>query len=99
MALDVQVPAPRRPGDGRAPALCGLLRAGEVIADLTATTFCDSSGIAALLRASREAEILGRDLRLAVRPAGAVSRVLELTGPVPGLRLFGSVREAAGGRR
>jgi anti-sigma B factor antagonist len=84
---------------GVAAVLCGQLRAGGVIADLTTTTFCDSSGIAALLRANGEAEILGRDLRLAVRPAGAVFRVLELTGLAAELRLFGSVREAAGGRR
>jgi anti-anti-sigma regulatory factor len=84
MALDVQVPAPRPPGDASVPAgqpggaavfvlpaeidiansagvaaaLCGLLRAGAVIADLTSTTFCDSSGIAALLRASSVREAI-----------------------------------------
>ena len=68
MTLDAQVPAPRRPEDGRVPA-------------------------------SGEAEILGRHLRLAVRPAGAVCRVLELTGLAAPLRLFGSVREAVGSRR
>ena len=41
----------------------------------------------------------GRDLRLAVRPAGAVFRILELTGLAAQLRLFGSVREVVRGRR
>ena len=65
-----------------------------VIADLTATMFCDSSGTVALLRASRDAVALGGELRLAVSPAGQVSRVLELTGFAAQLRLYASVAEA-----
>ena len=68
-----------------------------VIADLTATMFCDSSGTVALLRASREAAALGVELRLAVSPVSQVSRVLELTGFASQLRLFPSVAEATAG--
>jgi anti-sigma B factor antagonist len=51
-----------------------------VIADLTATRFCDSSGLQQLLLAHRRAAAAGAQLRLAVLPGGPVSRVVELTG-------------------
>ena len=68
-----------------------------VIADLTATMFCDSSGTVALLRASREAAGVGGEIRLAVPPAGQVARVLELTGFASQLRLFPSIAAATAG--
>jgi anti-sigma B factor antagonist len=51
-----------------------------VIADMTSTTFCDSSGVHAIMHAYETAA--GRDvqLRLAVSSATSVRRVLELIG-------------------
>ena len=48
-----------------------------VIADMTATTFCDSSGISMLVRAHKQAAANGTELRLVV-PATAVLRSLAL---------------------
>jgi anti-sigma B factor antagonist len=53
--------------------------ATRVIADMTATTFCDSAGIAALVRVVQQATARGSGLRLAAS-APAVTRVLALTG-------------------
>ena len=54
--------------------------AGPLIADLTDTTFCDSSAINALLRANTRAVALGRRLYAAVPPGGVVRKVFEITG-------------------
>ena len=48
-----------------------------VIADMTATTFCDSSGIGMLVRAHKQAAANRAELRLVV-PAPAVLRSLTL---------------------
>ena len=48
-----------------------------VIADMTATTFCDSSGISMLVRAHKQAAANGAELRLVVLSA-AVLRALTL---------------------
>jgi len=48
-----------------------------VIADMTATTFCDSSGISMLVRARKQAAANGTQLRLVV-PSTAVVRILTL---------------------
>jgi anti-sigma B factor antagonist len=50
---------------------------GVVIADMTATAFCDSLGIKKLLAAHYQASDLGCQLRLAL-PGGQVLRVLKL---------------------
>jgi anti-sigma B factor antagonist len=62
-------------------ALLSALNAGApgLIVDLTATTFLDSAGVTALVRASRRASASGAALRLAVT-APAVLRVLSLVG-------------------
>ena len=51
-----------------------------VVAGLTATTFCDSSGLRYLLLAYERAGASGMQLRFAVPPGGPVQRALELTG-------------------
>ncbi|GGQ73645.1 STAS domain-containing protein [Couchioplanes azureus] len=51
----------------------------EVVADLSAVTFCDSSGIAALDRAYGEGLRRGTVFRITA-PRSSVRRVLELTG-------------------
>lgn len=50
-----------------------------VIADLTATRFCDCAGLRHLLLASRQAAAAGAQLRLAILPDGPIGRVVELT--------------------
>jgi anti-sigma B factor antagonist len=67
-----------------------------VIADLSATTFCDSSGLTALLKASQTAAARGGELRLAAcRPA--VTRLLALTGMHDVLHVFAGLAEAGAG--
>lgn len=61
--------------------ICAAFRPGiTVIADLTATTFCDTSGVRHLLLADERARAGQVELRFAVSPAGSVTRVLGLTG-------------------
>jgi len=50
-----------------------------LIVDMTATTFCDSAGMNAVLRAYKRASAAGTELRL-VMPAPAVRRVFTVTG-------------------
>jgi anti-sigma B factor antagonist len=68
-----------------------------VIADLTATSFCDTSGIRALLQAHEQAAARGAQLRLAIPPGGSVRRVLELTGIGRVLSLYPGLDEAIAG--
>jgi anti-anti-sigma factor len=67
--------------DVRGQIIAAALRPGVsiVIADLTATTFCDSMGARAFVQAHQRAARNGTELRL-LRPARAVMRVLELLG-------------------
>jgi anti-sigma B factor antagonist len=50
-----------------------------ITADLAHTTFCDSAGIHAIVRANRQARSRGAELRLVIGES-PVNRVLELTG-------------------
>ena len=68
-----------------------------VIADLTSTSFCDSSGLQHLIRASDKAAANGTELRLAISPGGAVSRIFELTGISQRLPVYPSTQLAASG--
>ncbi|MEU2655086.1 STAS domain-containing protein [Streptomyces sp. NPDC007325] len=52
---------------------------GPVVADLAALTFCDSSGVSALLRLYQHLSARGRPLRLAAVPR-TVQRLFALTG-------------------
>jgi anti-sigma B factor antagonist len=65
-----------------------------VIADLTSTSFCDSSGVHAILRAHERAAARDTALRLAVSPGGSVRRVLELTGTTIIVPVYSTVAEA-----
>jgi anti-sigma B factor antagonist len=67
--------------DGLRDALLGALNAGAVglVVDMTATTFCDSSGITAITRAVRRAASTDATIRLALTSA-PVLRVLNLVG-------------------
>ena len=56
-----------------------LASAAMVIADLTATTFCDCSGVRVLVLAQEQAAATGIELRLVV-PSAGVRRTFALTG-------------------
>lgn len=68
-----------------------------VIADLTSTSFCDSSGVHAIMHAHERAAARDVGLRLAVSPGGSVRRVLQLTGADHIMPVFASVQEAIQG--
>ena len=64
-----------------------------VIADMTATTFCDSSGISMLVRAHQQAAANNTQLRLVV-PSAAVLRALTLVGMDDLLPIYPSLSQA-----
>ena len=78
--------------------LCAALRPGVrvVIADLTATTFCDVAGVRGLARARNYATAINAEIRLAVRP-GPVRRVLAIVSPGGQFLIYSSVSEATAG--
>lgn len=53
--------------------------AGTLIVDMSATTFCDSAGVNALVRTLKRATASGTGMRLVVS-THAVRRVLDITG-------------------
>jgi anti-sigma B factor antagonist len=53
--------------------------AATLIVDMGGTTFCDSAGVNALVRAHKRATANGSELRLVIS-APAVQRVLDITG-------------------
>jgi len=65
-----------------------------VIADMTSTSFCDSAGVHAIMRAHERAATRDVVLRLAVSPGGSVRRVMQLTGAVLLMPMYLSVQEA-----
>jgi anti-anti-sigma factor len=67
--------------------------ASLVIADMSATTFCDSAAVTALVRAARKANASGTGLRLATS-APAVTRVLAITGVDQLIDIYPSVAAA-----
>jgi anti-sigma B factor antagonist len=67
--------------------------AALLVADLSKTTFCDSSGISALARSFRRAQASGGEMRLAVSTP-AVHRVLALTGVDRLIDIYPSVTAA-----
>ena len=67
--------------------------ASVVVADLTVTTFCDTSGARTLLVASKEASAAHIELRLAVQE-GNVRRTMSLLGLDHVLRIYPTVAEA-----
>jgi anti-sigma B factor antagonist len=79
------VAAPEEIDITSAPALRSALleaaahRHGTLVADMTLTRFCDSSGLNALLAAHKRAQAGGGELLLVI-PAIAVLRVFAITG-------------------
>ena len=78
-------------GDEVAAALARGVHA--VIADMTATTFCDSAGINMLIRAKKQATAHGAELRLLL-PCPNVLRVLKIQGVDTVLPIYLSLEEA-----
>ncbi len=70
-------------------------RAGRMVIDLSGVTFCDASGLAMLVGASRRADLLGGVLRLAA-PTPLVATLLRLTGLDSRFETFATVPEATG---
>jgi anti-sigma B factor antagonist len=68
-----------------------------VVADMTSTTFCDSSGVHAVVFAREVAVTRGIELRLAVSPDGSVRRVLQLIGVGSVMPVYPSLAEAMDG--
>jgi anti-sigma B factor antagonist len=67
-------------GQVREDLLSALNRgAATLIVDMGGTTFCDSAGVSALVRAHKRATASGTDMRLVVSAPG-VLRVLAITG-------------------
>ena len=64
-----------------------------VIADMTATTFCDSIGIGMLIRAKRQATASATELRLLL-PCPSVLRVMTIQGVDAVLPIYHSLEEA-----
>ena len=67
-----------------------------LIADGSHTTFCDCSGVHALVRAHSQAVAAGVQLRIAASPA--ICRILQLTGADHVLDTYSTVFEALAGR-
>jgi anti-sigma B factor antagonist len=67
--------------------------AALMIADMSATTFCDSAGVTALVRAVRKANASGTGLRVAASEPG-VTRVLAITGVDRLIEIYPSVATA-----
>jgi anti-sigma B factor antagonist len=65
-----------------------------VVADLTSTVFCDSSGVHAIMHAYESAAARDVRMRLAVSPATSVRRVLELIGVGRLMPVYPSLAEA-----
>jgi len=77
--LPAEIDASNAPGIGEELASAFALGVTTVIADMTATTFCDSSGAKELLLAHNKAVAGGIQLRI-VMPSANVRRLFELTG-------------------
>lgn len=65
-----------------------------VIVDLTATSFCDSSGVHAIMSAHQAAVSRGLQLRIAISADGPVDRVLQLVGVSRVLPVYPSLSQA-----
>jgi anti-sigma B factor antagonist len=81
--------------EGLRDVLLTALNAGALglVVDMTATTFLDSAGVTALVRASRRATATEATVRLAVTGA-PVLRVLNLVGIDQLIEVYPSVTEA-----
>ena len=83
-----------------APTLCSALdaarthRVRRVVVDLTGVDFCDSTGLRALIGASKELRVSGGRLAIACLPGGAVARLFDIVGARESLRVCDTQAEA-----
>src|SRR3954468_6522431 len=83
-----------------APRLCSALdaarihRVRRVVVDLTGVDFCDSTGLRALIGASKELRVSGGRLAIACLPGGAVARLFDVVGARESLRVCDTQAEA-----
>jgi anti-sigma B factor antagonist len=75
-------------------AATGAVKPPRLIVDLMALTFCDSTGLRALIGAVKEVDVLGGRAVLAVRRDGMLDRLLDLSGLSEFLRVTHSVDAA-----
>jgi anti-sigma B factor antagonist len=68
-----------------------------VVADLSVTEYCDSSGLNVLVRALRRLQEQGGELRLVARTS-AVLRILNVTGVGKMLKVYASLEDALADR-
>ena len=93
------VSAPDEIDVGNAAELRGALLAAAaehqpvVVVDMADTEFLDSTGLNVLVRARKQADDDGAELRLVVRSA-ALHRVLNVTGVASMFRIYDNVEEA-----
>jgi anti-sigma B factor antagonist len=64
-----------------------------VVVDMSGTEFCDSTGLNVLVRAQKQADAEGRQLRLVVRGA-ALHRILSVSGTGRLFQIFDSLDQA-----
>lgn len=69
-----------------------------VVADLSATVFCDSAAIRTLLGAADDAAASGAELRLVVPDSGPVRRIIDLLGLGQVLPVYPTLLAALSGR-
>ena len=69
-----------------------------VVADLSATVFCDSAAIRTLLEAADNAAASGAELRLVVPDSGPVRRIIDLLGLGQVLPVYPTLPAALSGR-
>jgi anti-sigma B factor antagonist len=104
--VDAPVPIVRVSGELDISTVAQLCRAVHVaateaakpprlIVDLLALTFCDSTGLRALIGAVKEVDVLGGRAVLAVTRDGMLDRLLDLSGLSEFLRVTDSVEAAA----
>ena len=67
-----------------------------VVADMMATSFCDSSGVHAIMRAYENAAARDITMRLAVSRESSVHRVLELIGAARLMPVYSTLEDALG---
>jgi len=102
---DAPVPVVRATGEldiDTAAELCGAIQQAathaprpRVVIDLIGVSFCDSTGLRALIGAVREVEVLGGRAVVAAEPGGALERILTLTGLREFLRVSDTAEAAA----
>jgi anti-sigma B factor antagonist len=67
-----------------------------LVVDMSATTFCDSAGSAALVRAQARASNMNADLRLVIVGESFLRRVFEINGVDQILQIYASLDAAQG---